>query len=118
MELDLELRLSRRAARPIEIASPLDPSYDRMKVWITKPNGERSLLRYPMYCCENPATIRLAPGAAFHRDVTLSVAAANPLFHDGGVYRIEVTFQISRRDTLRSNPVEIEVLTNPRADRL
>jgi hypothetical protein len=115
VEVDLTLAV-RGGGRAVRLPREVDPSYARLKIWITEPSGERRLFRPALRCCGNEDLIEVTPKMPYRRDITLFRESGGYTFRTSGAHRLQVTVDLHGR-RIRSNVVEVFVRPEPLWDR-
>jgi hypothetical protein len=108
LELDLGLVARSAGASWRTLPDELDPGYDRFRIWIETPEGERRYLRPSTLYCRSHRSIKVT-GSESLRDVHLSWDRDGPVLRAVGPHRLWVELDLGRRGRLRSNDVEVEV---------
>ncbi len=116
--VELDVSVTTRARRSVQLPDTLDPGYDEFVVWIEEPDGERRRYRAPRRYCRNVGTIAIRFDQPFRRDIGLSVGAGGYAFRVPGEHRLWVEWQIAPSGPpVRSNDVSVLVKTARPTDR-
>jgi hypothetical protein len=110
VELDITVEVAGGVNRSFTLEDQIDPGYDRFRIWIEDPGGERRLYRCPRLYCAAGGTRRISPTAPFRRDVSIFGEAGGYTFRRPGVHRIWADFTPGRGRSLVSNRLEVNVL--------
>jgi len=114
IELDLELHLPQAAAAPIAIPDEIDPGYSTLRIWITRPDGERFRYRPQTRFCSANGERAIMPGGTIRRDIAITRQSGGYTFTMAGEYQVEASFHHPSGGVLLSNSVTCEVLrANP-----
>lgn len=111
LELDVTLRVASGAHRMFQVPDCLDPGYSQFRIWIEEPDGSRRTLRSPHHYCPSGQQLHISPTTPFRRDIALFGEAGGHTFHRSGVHRVWVEFDVTGRKKIRSNVIELNVLS-------
>lgn len=109
IELDIELSLRGRGGARAYVPDMLDPGYQRFRIWIEEPSGERRRYLSPRHYCDHPGRITVTPNAPMRRDISIFGQSGGFCFQRAGLHKVFATFEISPRRVLRSNTLEVMV---------
>lgn len=93
VELDLRLDVP-SGSKPRSIPDEIDPGYERLRIWITEPDGSRRPYQPSQWYCANHARLKLEPRSSFERDITLFGGARGFTFRKAGIHRVDVTLSL------------------------
>lgn len=109
VELDIELSLRGGRRTGVRVPDMVDPGYQRFKIWIEEPSGERRIYLSPRHYCDHPGRIAVANGSPVRRDVSVFGQSGGFCFQRAGLHKVFATFELSPRRVLRSNTLEVMV---------
>jgi len=109
VELDIELSLLGGGRDGVRVPDMVDPGYQRFKIWIEEPSGERRRYLSPRHYCDHPGRIAVTAGAPMRRDVSVFGQSGGFCFQRAGLHKVFATFELGPRRVLRSNGLEVMV---------
>ena len=109
VELDIEVALGKDRERAVRIPDTIDPGYERFRIWIEEPNGERRLYRSPRHYCWSGGMLEIARGTPFRRDISVFGESGGFTFRRRGVHRVWAELDVPSCAVTTSNAIEFEI---------
>lgn len=109
VELEVTLLLPRRARCGLRFLDRIDPGYPEFSICISEPNGERRYHRSPKFFCALPSHRKILPGENFRRDISIFGQSGGYTFQRPGLHRLTAILRLSRKRTLTSNQLVLEL---------
>lgn len=109
VELDIVLSLREGGQASARVPDMMDPGYQRFKIWIEEPNGERRLYLSPRHYCDHLERIAVTVNAPIRRDISVFGQSGGFCFQRAGLHKVFATFELAPRRVLRSNLLEVMV---------
>jgi hypothetical protein len=120
--LDVELRVGRKFRTTYAVPNELDPGFDRMRVFVERPDGQCLNINNRFHFCGSGDVYRIGPGKPLKNNVNLFSQSGQPIFNQPGYYSIYCEFCLDRADgrqeVIASDPVELNVISWDRCAKL
>lgn len=108
--VELDIEISSTSSKTVQIPNEVDPGYDSLQIWITKPDGERFRYRPERRFCSANGLMQIVKKGCYRRDVTVFRHKGRYTFSQPGHYLLEARLRLQSGECLASNVVTCESL--------